>query len=134
MMGQLNHEHDFLIKKLSELIEAINWLLFLMLLFFTLVLSVTANDGFWENINTNKDGYLDPDEFRSLGGLTNSFISGYFGKFDANEDGLISPDEYNVFVKSDADIYEYSLHWINFILMTADICNIPTAAAQDYLV
>ena len=115
MMGQLNHEHDFLIKNLSELIEAINWLLFLMLLFFTLVLSVTANDGFWENINTNKDGYLDPDEFRSLEGFSNSFISGVFGKYDADEDGLISLDEYKIAL-SDAsnmnDIYEYSLHWI----------------------
>lgn len=103
MMGQLNNEHDFLIKKLSELIEAINWLSFLMLLFFILilVLSVTANgnDDFWEEINTNKDGYLDPDEFRSLaGGFTNSYISAIFGKFDANEDGLISPDEFTAFI------------------------------------
>jgi hypothetical protein len=77
---------------------------------FILVLCVTANDGFWENINTNNDGYLDPDEFRSLGGFPDRFISGYFGKFDANEDGLISPEEYTAFLNSNADIYEYSLH------------------------
>lgn len=85
---------------------------FILLLSATLT---TANDEFWESTNTNKDGYLDPDEFRSLEGFSNSFISGVFGKFDADEDGLISLDEYKIAL-SDAsnmnDIYEYSLHWI----------------------
>lgn len=117
MMGQLNNEHDFLIKKLSELIEAIKWLLLLMKVFILLLSATltTANDDFWESTNTNKDGYLDPDEFRSLEGFSNSFISGVFGKYDADEDGLISLDEYKIAL-SDAsnmnDIYEYSLHWI----------------------
>jgi len=117
MMGQLNNEHDFLIKKLNELIEAIKWLLLLMKVFILLLSATltTANDDFWESTNTNKDGYLDPDEFRSLEGFSNSFISGVFGKFDADEDGLISLDEYKIAL-SDAsnmnDIYEYSLHWI----------------------
>lgn len=76
----------------------------------TLVLFVFADDNFWEEINTNNDGYLDPDEFRSLGGFTNIYISAIFGKFDANEDGLISPEEYTAFITADGDIYEYSLH------------------------
>ena len=51
MMGQLNNEHDFLIKKLSELIEAIKWLLLLMKVFILLIFVAWASEELFDSSN-----------------------------------------------------------------------------------